>query len=286
MTKGPSIKFNLMVAIGFLILSFQISWRFELQFPIQKFSIARVLYLPSGKYLKLTSLGFPEFEADLLYLWSIQFIGDPSIVNRYEYLEKIYNDITDLNPKFTDAYQLGALIAYYEMRDLNKALKLLDKGILYNPHQWQLAVSAGYYASISKKHDISKEYFLKASKMRNAPSWTVRWVAAENYRLGDKKEALKFWQEALKVATDEMEKQLCKAHIHDLIIEISIDNIYKAIDAFNSFYSRRPLNLNELVETGFLDKMPLDPNGKPYLYDPRTGKVHSQTPFKTYHQLQ
>ena len=48
-------------------------------------AVSPMLYLPSGKYLKVASLGFDELLADILYIWSIQYYGNYNIEDRYLY---------------------------------------------------------------------------------------------------------------------------------------------------------------------------------------------------------
>jgi len=280
----PRIKIIILCALLLIGAATSLSWKIEIHYPIEKYSIARILYLPHGRYLKMISFGFSEFQADLLYIWSIQFYGDPGIENRYDYLLSIYNVITDLNPKFIDAYRLGTLIAYYEMQGNMKIITALsDKGINHNPKNWQIPADAGYYASQLKLYKLSRNYFTIASKAPGSPPWTKRWAAEENFLLGEKDEALKFWQEALSTSTTSFEIQICKGHIHDTKVEIEIDNIKDAIELFTTFYYRPPRALEELVKTGIIQKIPVDPEGKPFFYDPETGKITPEGGWRIFH---
>src|SRR5436309_15112867 len=97
-------------------------------------SVHPLLYLPSGKFLKVMALGFDGLLADVLYLWSIPYYGNYDIKDRFEYLERIYEQlITELDPHYLDPYLVGALIMTAEARKPEMALKLLDKGVRANP---------------------------------------------------------------------------------------------------------------------------------------------------------
>src|SRR6266850_3984632 len=97
-------------------------------------SIHPLLYLPSGKHLKVMALGFDGILADALYLWSIQYYGNYDIKDRYANLEQIYDQvITELDPHYLDPYLVGALIMSAEARQPEMALRLLDKGVNNNP---------------------------------------------------------------------------------------------------------------------------------------------------------
>ena len=74
----------------------------------------QMLYLPQGKYLSPISFGYDLLVADFVYLWSIQYYGDPGFHPKMEYLSHTYNIITELDPQFIDAYQTGALFMFFE----------------------------------------------------------------------------------------------------------------------------------------------------------------------------
>src|SRR5258706_735013 len=108
-------------------------------------SIHPLLYLPSGRYLKVMALGYDTLLADALYLWSIQYYSNYDIKDRYQNLSHIYEDvITELDPHFLDPYLTGALIMTSEARQPSMALRLLDKGVRANPDQWIVPFEAGF----------------------------------------------------------------------------------------------------------------------------------------------
>ena len=104
-----------------------------------------LLYLPNGRYLKIASLGHSALVADLVYLWSIQHYSDYEREDRFRYVEHVFgNVIAELDPGFTDAYSLGAMILSVEARDLPGALRLLELGMERNPGDWILPYIAGW----------------------------------------------------------------------------------------------------------------------------------------------
>src|SRR5437867_10864498 len=83
-----------------------------------------LLYLPSGRYLKVAALGFDGLLADVIYLWSIQYYGDYAIADRYDNLEQIYSKvIAELDPHYIDPYLIGSMIMTAEARQPEKALQ-------------------------------------------------------------------------------------------------------------------------------------------------------------------
>ena len=143
---------------------------------------SQALYLPSGKYLKITSFGFPE-DADLIYIWSIQYYSHQDAAERFKYLEHIYtNVISELDPLYVDPYLVGAMIMSMEANDDEMALWLLDKGIAANPDEWILAFNAGLCYDRLKDYPRAVHYFELAVESPGAqrrgafaPRCTTRW---------------------------------------------------------------------------------------------------------------
>ncbi len=82
-----------------------------------------VLYLPTGKHIQLLSFGYQQLIADIIYLWSIQYTGDTEQPDRFARVEHMYTVIGDLDPNYTDPYQVGAMIMVYELGDLPMAFR-------------------------------------------------------------------------------------------------------------------------------------------------------------------
>ena len=92
-----------------------------------------LLFLPSGQYLDAASLGFQTALADAFYLWSIQYYGHNRSQEGRRHLWRIFDVITDPDPRYQDAYLTGALIMAIDMGDAELAIRLLDKGAAANP---------------------------------------------------------------------------------------------------------------------------------------------------------
>jgi len=248
---------------------------------------ASVLYLPSGRYLKAASLGFPEVLADAIYIWSIQYYSNYTAADRFAYLDHIYSGvITELDPHYVDPYLIGSLIMSTEAGDHEMALRLLDKGIAANPHEWILPFEAGFtcYNDI-KDFQRAAAYFEKAIANPEAPG-AIRRMHAEMFnKLGDKRASLDYWLEVHETADDAYVEDISWRHVHDLRIEIDLQTLREALEAWKSSprgAGRYPQSLLELVRAGVISREPIDPDGVAYAYDPATGQVRSASPFRLY----
>lgn len=241
-----------------------------------------IIYIPSGKYLKFAAFGNSSLLADLVYLWAIQYYSDYSIADRFKYLDHIFSIINELDHRYLDPYEIGAVIAAYEAGDLALALKILDKGLEKNPEQWIFPYMAGHYAQMIKKdHKLAQEYYKKAMEIEGAPTIARRLYANAAFEAMDFQTSLQTWLEIFRTAEDERIKKIASNHIYQVKAALDIQRIIEAIEKFKERYGRNPMDLSQLVRAGFLNSLPKDLDGKEYLYDSRTGEVKPPTiPWK------
>src|SRR2546428_4356914 len=167
-------------------------------------SVHPLLYLPSGKHLTVMALVFDGLVADVLYLWSIQYYGNYDIRDRYDYLERIYDQvITELDPHYLDPYLIGALIMTTEARQPEMALRLLDKGVERNPDQWIIPFEAGFLC-YDDVHGYRRAagYFEKALRIPGVHPLARRLYAEMYNRAGDKRTSLPEWSEVYQTSPD------------------------------------------------------------------------------------
>lgn len=261
-------------ALAGLLLSALAQWRIEAR-PAARADVHPLLYLPSGKYLKVATLGFDGLAADVLYLWSIQYYGNYQIADRYRYLEKIYGEvISELDPRYLDPYLIGSLIMNAEARDPEMALRLLDKGIARNPGVWILAFEAGFicYDSL-RDYTRAARYFETALQAPDVHPLVHRLYASMYEKAGDKRTSLKEWSEIHDTAGDDYVRTVAWNHIHDLRVEVDLADLKESVRAFTASVGRPPRRLREMEQHGFTGRVPRDPEDREYDYDPATGAV-------------
>jgi hypothetical protein len=275
-----------LIVVSFLLASV-VHYRLHKEYDIHNVLISQMLYLPSGKYLKPATFGYYSIAADLIYLWSIQYYGDPGFHPKMEYLKHTYDLITDLDPQYLDAYETGALFMFVEGRNPKAGLQLLDQGLAKNPNQWILPLDAGFYCIMRlRDQKLAAEYFAKAAKIPGANSLAKRALASSRFKLGDKISALELWKEVFSTAENATIKQTAYQQIYELRVLIDLDSIRLAIHYFEQQFGRPPLNMDQLVSRGYLNVIPLDPDGNPYNYDPRTGTVAYPKQLTLYRKYQ
>jgi len=270
--KGSAIL--LVVLIFFLSLAGIVSLKSAVErIPRKKIPGASIIYIPSGKYLKYATFGYSSLAADLIYLWAIQYYTTYTIVDRFQNLEHIFSIIAELDPRYTDPYEIGALIAVNEAKDLKLALKILDLGLAKNPDQWIFPFEAGHHAQRAGDYDTARRYYEKTMTIPGAPEIAKRLYAAAVFRVMDLKESWETWKEVYETAQDERTRKIAGKHLYQVKAASDLSLLKEAVRQFRDKYKRLPAGLEELISHGLVSTLPKDLDGKDYVYDPKTGEI-------------
>jgi tetratricopeptide (TPR) repeat protein len=237
-----------------------------------------IIYIPSGKFLKYAVFGYSGLAADMIYLWAIQYYGSYEIADRFAYLDHIFAIIAELDPRYTDPYEVGSMIAAQEARDIPLALRILDRGFEKNPDMWLFPFEAGHIAQVRlKDYDLARGYFRKAMDLPGAPDFTKRLYANAALKVSDYKTSWETWLEVYNTATDDRVKKIASNHLYQVKSEMDIDTLKEAVATFKERYQRLPEDLSRLVTAGILTSLPKDLDDKDYVYDAATGDVKPPT---------
>lgn len=236
-----------------------------------------VIYLPSGKLLRYATFGYSALAADLIYLWAIQYYGTPTIDDRFNYLDHVFSIISELDPRYADPYEVGAMIAVQEARDAQAAFRILDRGHEKNPDMWVFSFDAGHIAMMAlKDFELAEKYFKICMDIPGSPDFVRRLHANAIFRKGDLQTSWETWLEIYRTAPDERIRKIASNHLYNVKAAIDIGVIKKALDAFRERTGRWPDDLAALVRAGFLGQLPRDLDDEDYVYDPQTGGVRTR----------
>jgi hypothetical protein len=258
---------------------------------------ASIIYIPSGKFLKYATFGYRSLAADLIYLWAIQYYSTPTIDDRYDHIDHVFAIINELDPRYQDPYEIGAMIAVdgarevlTSPRDLSQgrgrealarsliqaAFAILDRGDANNPDQWIYTFDAGHIALMTlKDYALAEKYFARCMKIPGAPEFVERLRANAIFKKGDLKTSWETWQDIYKRASDERTKKIASNHLYNIKATIDRTALEGEAAAYRERFGRFPADLETLARAGFLREIPKDLDGKDYLYDAATGKVRT-----------
>ena len=270
--KKKLIVFLLILSCGiFMGLKLQIN-----KIAREKIPGSSIIYIPSGKYLKFATFGYSSFIADLIYIWAIQYYSNYSIPDRYDNLDHIFSIIAELDHRYLDPYEIGAMIAVYEAKDLSLAFKILDRGLEKNPDQWIFPLQAGHYAQMmTKDYELARKYYKKTMEMDGAPVIIRRLYANAAFKIMDYKTAWENWLEIYQTTEDERIKKIASNQLYQVKAAIDVKTIKEAIEKFKERFGRNPTEQAQLVKHGLLDSLPKDLDGKEYIYNSQTGEIRA-----------
>ena len=219
---------------------------------------------------KASSFGSNEFMADYYWLQFIQYYGGGDPYGKYRKLAEIFNTITDLSPKFSQAYQTGLLILPAE-GFVDQAIALGEKGQRNLPNDWEMPYYTGLVYHIYKK-DYTKaaEEFAQAAALPDAPPITKLFVGIYYNKANDRDTAYTIFQVIYETSQDSYVKERASKYVGHLERVFQLED---AVKTFHDRYGRYPDNLDELVTKKIIDKLPVSPLSISYTLDSATGVI-------------
>lgn len=237
--------------------------------------------LPSGKILKILSFGNQNFLADMIFIWSIQFYSTYHFKNRFEFVEDIFNIITDLDTQHKVAYYIGSIIMTLEAKEFNKAIKLLQKGSKNMKNEWVFDYESAYIAlKFLKDYQLAEKFYFKASKNPDAPSIIRRMGAHMVYMRDNLSYAYNLWMGIFRNAENTLEQNVAKNHLYQIKFEMDKRFLEQQINSFQTLYGRFPEDLEELKDRGMIENVYQDFDGNDYIYDSNTGTITAKKIFR------
>jgi hypothetical protein len=241
-----------------------------------------VLYFSSPEGMKKVALGYDSLLADIYWMRAIQYYGrrdeaDKRAV-RYKNLPALLQMTVALDPNMLDAYRAGAnFLAEPDPLGAGQpeeALKLLDTGINKMPSDWRLQFDKGFiYYWFVKDSGAAGKCWLAASRIAGAPAWMEGLAASALSKGGAVETAKALWQRQFQASDRADVKENARNHLSSIQIAEHLWTLEYFIGKYYERFAAYPADLNDLVRSGYLRGLPVDPLGNPYEYDARTGLV-------------
>ncbi len=256
-------------------------------------------FFPSGKFIKAAVIGFDNLFADIYWMQSVQYVGGHFMTDRkFPLLYHIYDVVTELDPRFTDAYNFGAMIlASFETKKgaaavpsqtgifnllapivpagkKHTAMDLLNLGMARSPDNWQVPFQAGFINYAMYHNDrLALHYFKMARAIPGHGKDVDRFIAFLNEKQGDLSASLKMWESMYEKTNVPLTKNVCVYNILRLGIAIKAKSIRAAIEHYKASVNRFPESLEALVRSGYIANTVSVVPWKQFGYKPGTGAL-------------
>jgi hypothetical protein len=237
----------------------------------------RFMALPQGDFLRVLSLGYRQVVADLLWLQTVQMMGEKTVSKESgRWIFHALDVATTLDPKFVVAYEAGgiALCTMVVLPDASNAL--LEKGMRNNPEEWKLPFMLGINYYFEFQDDAkAAHYIAQASRLPGAPEYLARLAARLYASAREPQTAIDLLAQVYEHTTDDNVKRVLEQRVKELVVERDIQIMEVALGSYVQQHNKRAEGLEDLVAAGLLPAIPTEPFGGAYLYDRTTQSIRS-----------
>lgn len=223
--------------------------------------------LPRPEFLHVLGASQQNLLADYYWIEQIQATGSARTVDEYADIGAYANLVTDLDPQFRVVYGFaGAAIPVPLGRgrwaNTEVSTQVLEKGVRYFPNDLHLNVLLAYNYSYFK-HDArgAAELLSHAATLPGAPAY-LRPLATRLYaQAGEFDAGLTLAKTLYEQAETPEERAFYLRRIKEIALERVLTRIEDEWKQFTSEQHRPPTSIAELVSTGYLPVLPVDPLG-------------------------
>ncbi|HZI88871.1 MAG TPA: hypothetical protein VFD83_00295 [Candidatus Polarisedimenticolia bacterium] len=158
-----------------------------------------LLYYPSGFAVRHAAMGYETAAADVAWLRGIQYYGEHRLTDqKYDLIGHVMEIVTTLDPAFTQPYVFGAFVMAQEMKQPERGLALLMRGLRANPTDWRLCFEVGFLHYVCfRDYASAARYFTWSSRVPGHEDYVERFAAFANARAGNTGMAVLLWKEVL-----------------------------------------------------------------------------------------
>jgi tetratricopeptide (TPR) repeat protein len=249
-------------------------------------SIKETLYF-SSSVLRRISLGYDDLLADIYWLRALQYFGgtrfdetDPALLYKY------FDILTDLDPKFVNAYRYGGTFLAepppFGMGDIEKGMKLFDKGRTNNPDNFRIPLEEGfvYYLNLKdykKAYELFKEASDKPGLSDLRRAYLKGMAASALAKGGNRDLSRQIWEYIYENTPNEGRKNFAVLNIKELDTMDMEDGLTEALREYLKRYNRLPSNVGELKSSGLVKQIPEEPFGGEFVIVKKLNEVKSST---------
>ena len=240
-------------------------------------------YTPAAEVLKLSVAEHRQAVASWIVLKVLFYYGStiqamldnhpvrPEYFNMFNTLQTALK----LDPYNMDAYYFAQGAFTWEVGRIREVNNLLDYGMKYRTWDWCLPYFAGFNeAFFLKDYKKASAYMQQAAELSGNPLFT-RLAARFFYESGRVDLGLDFLDNAIKQAKEPRLREIFQLRRQALLAVRELEN---AIGRFHIGFQRSPQTLQELVSSGLLAALPVDPYGGEFYLDLQ-GKVRTTSNF-------
>jgi hypothetical protein len=247
------------------------------------------LWLQSGAVADKVFLGYKNLVADVYWMRAVVYYGGrrrhstaqqesgAAPTANFPQLYSLLDLVTSLDPHFKVAYRFGAIF----LADTyptgpgrpDLAVALLQRGVDRDSARWEYMHDIGFiYYWWIKDFDKAAEWFKRGGEQPGAPSWLAPLAATTLAEGGNRTGSRLLWTQLLNSDIDWLRR--------DAVLRLqqldAMDTIAQLTPVFKRFVEREgrnPKSWEELAQAERLPRVPTDPTGMRFYFDPKVGHI-------------
>jgi tetratricopeptide (TPR) repeat protein len=261
-------------------------------------SVEEALYLSSSSIKKL-SFGYKEIIADIYWMRAIQYFGERvakkkkvddnqslSVEIKSPLLYHYFDIITDLDPRFANAYSYGgtflAELPPLGLGDIEKGTSLFDKGRRNNPANYHLPLEEAFiYYLYAKEYEKAADLFKEASQKPGLSDFrraSLEGMAASSHSKGGNRDlSRRIWKEIYETTTNEGRKEFALRNLEEIDTMNIEDRLTEALREYINRHNEVPKSLEALKDAGIIKQVPNEPLGGKFIIVDKLKAVRSST---------
>jgi hypothetical protein len=214
--------------------------------------------LPSAEVLRFVSLGYDSVYANWLWLQSIQAFGSGWITEdrSTEPIYQYFDTMTDLDPHFIPSYRFGNLIIGDNRFDWERGQRLLRKGIIKNPLNYDLPY-LGMYNGIFMTGDLQDARFFSAMlrRTKNPPEFMLRmeeYIERKDGRFEAAFEINVRYYLRYIAQNNEIENDIIERRMISVLDKLNRKKIADAAYAYAEKHGSHPTRMEDILQPEYL----------------------------------
>jgi tetratricopeptide (TPR) repeat protein len=246
-------------------------------------SVEGSLYLSSSS-LRKVSLGYNELMADIYWLRALQYFGSKKPAEQNPDLLYHYFDIiTDLDPKFVNAYRYGGTFLAepppFGLGNTKKGIELFDKGRKNNPGDYKLPLEEAFvYYFYPKDYEKAAELFAEASEKQGVSPLrksSLKGMAASAHVKGGNNElSRKIWEIVYETSPSEGRRNFALRNLQEIDTMAIEDKLTEALREYNRVYGKLPASTEDIAKAGIIKGgIPASPIGGKFIIAPKIESI-------------
>jgi hypothetical protein len=234
-----------------------------------------LIFLPSEARFARLSGGYSGLLAAIYWTRAVQYYGRHRLAHAREFalLGTMLDIATTLDPHLLIAYRFGCVFLAGKppegAGDPQRAIYLLERGIVANPDYWRLWEDLGFiYYWDMKDYAHAARAFQAGSERPGAMTWMRTLAASVAAQGGEIDTSRTLWTEIARTAENDAIRRSAENHLAALSAQVALRKLDSLLVAYQQKTGREAHSLLDLVAAGYLPGIPLDPSGTPFVVGP------------------